>query len=508
LFVEVIMAANGFHHDETLQWRVGLMNSMNKYLTAETFGFKINASSMSMRKKQFWVIEHDEREDDTVYIKSHLGRYLTADKKGNVECSEETRGESGKFTIKYQQDGSGKWAFQNKFNKYFFGGTEDNLRCYEKNPTATEYWTIRLDIHPQVNIKSVARKKYGRLNKETQQILFDELIPWGEDALINLEFSEGKYAIRSYEGRYLKNDGSLVDSCSADTLYKLELRSGQFSGMALKDNTGSYLTAVGRDATMQSRAKNQKQDETFTLEDSHPQVFIMAHNGKMVSSKQGVDLTANQDERSDKETFQIEFDKRSNGWRMRTCDNKYWSLEAASGIQAIGNDKSGTGVFTIEYLDGGVVAIKASNGKYLTARMNGSLYAVSDAVSDKERFIITIINRPILVLKCEFGFVGLKSANNNRVECNKVSYNQIFLEHTDGKSGEYYLKGSNGKYWSVDGEGMINADSATPHPFLCEMRAQSRFAIKAPNGKYIKGEQNGIFCANQSELSKATMWEY
>ena len=81
--------------------------------------------------------------------------------------------------------------------------------------------------------------------------------------------------------------------------------------------------------------------------------------------------------------------------------------------------------------------------------------------------------------------------------------------HTyDTNALPYLIAGSNGKYWSVDEEGMVNADSAEPHPFICEMRTQSRFAIKAPNGCYIKGEQNGIFCAKTAEWQKATMWEY
>ena len=54
----------------------------------------------------------------------------------------------------------------------------------------------------------------------------------------------------------------------------------------------------------------------------------------------GVDPTANQDEeRTDRETFQLEFDRKSEMWKIRTADNKYWSVEAASGIQAIGNDR-------------------------------------------------------------------------------------------------------------------------------------------------------------------------
>ena len=53
----------------------------------------------------------------------------------------------------------------------------------------------------------------------------------------------------------------------------------------------------------------------------------------------GVDLTANQSELSDKETFQVEYDADSKGWRLRASTNKYWSLEHSQGIQAVGNNR-------------------------------------------------------------------------------------------------------------------------------------------------------------------------
>lgn len=55
---------------------------------------------------------------------------------------------------------------------------------------------------------------------------------------------------------------------------------------------------------------------------------------------------------------------------------------------------------------------------------------------------------------------------------------------------------------------MINVDSPQPKPFMFEFSAQSKFAIKAPNGKYIKGEQNGIFSAKTDTITKAALWEY
>jgi len=54
----------------------------------------------------------------------------------------------------------------------------------------------------------------------------------------------------------------------------------------------------------------------------------------------GVNLTAiyQDDELTDKETFQVEFEKRTDQWRLRTADDTYWILvECGSGIQTNGN---------------------------------------------------------------------------------------------------------------------------------------------------------------------------
>eukprot|EP00918_Siedleckia_nematoides_P086198 GHVU01189753.1.p1 GENE.GHVU01189753.1~~GHVU01189753.1.p1 ORF type:complete len:511 (+),score=69.79 GHVU01189753.1:237-1769(+) len=492
------------------QWKVGLVNYQGKYLTAETFGFKINASANSLRKKQLWIIEHDDKLDEVVYVKSHLGRYLAGDRKGNVTCDSETKGDNEKFSIQYNADGSGRWAIKNHTYTYYFGGTDDNLLCYEKTPGQSEWWTVQLAIHPQVSMKNANRKTYAHLDATNDKIQVDRLIPWGHDALLTLEFREGKYAIKTWDNRYLHRQGDLVQQPSPDTLYTLEIKSGQYSGMALKDVTGKYLTGVGRDAIMQGRNKAISKDELFTLEDSHPQAFFTAHNGKVVSIKQGVDLSANQDneELTDREIFQLEYDKKNDGWRFRTVDNKFWCLEQASGIQGVGNETSQSGLFTFEYHEDGRMSIKATNGRYLTARLNGSLYAVSDAVTNKEKFTITILNRPILILKCDYGFIGFKTPSNPRLECNKSASEIFYLEHANGESTSYFIKGQNDKYFNADADGNLNADSDQPQPFIFELKGLSRFLIKAPNGNYVKGEQNGIVSAKNPESQRATLWEY
>lgn len=73
-----------------------------------------------------------------------------------------------------------------------------------------------------------------------------------------------------------------------------------------------------------------------------------------------------------------------------------------------------------------------------------------------------------------------------------------------------FFSGHNGKYWSVDSEGNINADSDSNDEskrFYFQFIGQSKLLIRSQSGAYIKGEQNGIFRANV-DISKATQWEY
>lgn len=122
---------------------LGLMNSDGKYLTAESFGYKINATGNTLRKKQKWTIEQDN--DEFVYLISPLCCYLSADKYGKLTCEKQTPDVECKFLLESNNDG--KWSFKSVTHGYYFGGNGDRLHCFSKTP---EWWTIHLAIHPQV----------------------------------------------------------------------------------------------------------------------------------------------------------------------------------------------------------------------------------------------------------------------------------------------------------------------------------------------------------------------
>jgi len=83
-----------------------------------------------------------------VFTQSHLGRYLGADRNGKVSCDSETEGEENAFQVEATPDG--RWAIKSsKYNRYF-GGSDDNLSCYEQTISSSYLWAVHLAMHPQV----------------------------------------------------------------------------------------------------------------------------------------------------------------------------------------------------------------------------------------------------------------------------------------------------------------------------------------------------------------------
>lgn len=489
-------------------WTIGLINSKFRYLTAETFGFKINANGASLKKKQIWTLEpvNASGGDSLIYLRSHLDKYLAVDSFGNVTCEADERDPGCKFQISVAEDGTGRWALRNVVRGYFLGSSSDKLTCTAKVPGDAEFWHVHLAARPQVNLRSVGRKRFAHLSENLDEIHVDANIPWGEDTLFTLEFrldESGKYALHTCNNKYLSSQGKLVDTCTKDCFFTAEYHSGQ---LALRDRTGAYLSPIGSKAVLKTRSQTVTKDELFSLEDSLPQAsFVAALNSKYVSVKQGVDVTANQDEISDHETFQLEFDWTTKRWYIRTMQDRYWTLETAGGIQAAGDKRSSNALFDLLWQGDGSVCFRANNGKYLMTKRSGHLYATAETIDDNCKYFFYLINRPILVLKSEQGFVGYKSAGSTKLECNKATYETIQVERAD--KGVVYFKGQNGKYWHCDGE-TVSAETDNPEGFYLELREPTRICIKGVSGHYLTANKNGAFRLGDTDVESATQWEY
>ena len=275
------MPTNGI--SKALKLQFGLINHQSRYLTAEAFGFKVNASGSSLKKKQIWTLEQDEQDSQVVFMRSHLGRYLASNKDGKVSCVAESPNADCRFLIVAQSDG--RWALQSEPYLRYFGGSADYLSCFAQAIGETELWAMHLALHPQANLLSVTRKRYAHLSPPDSEVSVDSNIPWGVDSLITLFYQDGKYCLKTCDSRFLCSNGKLVKVSNPQTSFTLELKSGK---LAFKDFEGKYLTPMGPTGTLRSgRCSKPGKDELFDLEESHPQVVFQAANHRFVSTRQG-----------------------------------------------------------------------------------------------------------------------------------------------------------------------------------------------------------------------------
>ncbi|XP_055303663.1 protein singed [Sitodiplosis mosellana] len=495
------------HNQQKGWWTIGLINGQHKYMTAETFGYKLNANGASLKKKQMWTLEPSSTGESIIYLRSHLGKYLSVDSFGNVLCESEERDAGSRFQISIAEDGSGRWALRNESRGYFLGGTPDKLTCTAKAPSNGEFWSVHLAARPQVNLRSIGRKRFAHLSESQDEIHVDANIPWGEDTLFTLEFrldEGGRYALHTCNNRYLNSNGKLELYCTPECLFSAEYHSGH---LALRDRHGSYLSPIGSKAVLKTRSQTVTRDELFSLEDSLPQASLVAAlNLKYVSVKQGVDVTANQDEIGTDETFQLEYDWSARRWALRTTQDRYWCLSNGAGIQATGNRRCADALFEMVWHGDGSVSFRANNGKFLATKRSGHLFATSESIEDIAKFYFYLINRPILVLKCEQGFVGLRTHSTTKLECNKATYETILVERS--AKGVVYFKGQNGKYWRLEGDG-ISVDGDAPRDgFYLELREPTRICIRSTSGRYLGATKNGTFKLLDEGRDSATHWEY
>lgn len=277
------MASGGLGESTVIQ--LGLINAEDKYLTAEAFGFKVNACATSMRKKQVWTLEHADQTGDSssVLLRSHLGRYLSSDKDGNVTAECERPSQDCRFCVVAHADG--RWSLRSEAHGRYLGGSEDRVLCSASDAK----WCVHLAMHPQVNLYSVARKRYLHANPGRGELAAVRDAPWGVGSVLTLVYRDRLYHLQTADGRFLASTGALVPEPRGDTGFTLEFRAGT---VAFRDATGRYLAPSGPSGAVKA-GKNVRvgKDEVFVLERSRGQVVLTASNDRNVSTRQGAALT-------------------------------------------------------------------------------------------------------------------------------------------------------------------------------------------------------------------------
>ncbi|XP_033013102.1 fascin-like [Lacerta agilis] len=509
----------------TYSLEFGLVNAANRYLTAEPFRFQVAATGKQLKPRQLWVLQFvspqgagaagpGEGAGQKLHLISALKRYLAADANGKVTCDQDKPGPQTFFLLHQYPDG--KVSLQNEQSKRYLGGAEDNVTCFAQAATETEKWTLHLAVHPNVAMYSPNRKRYVRCDDKTGVLRCDRDMPWGAESVITIYYdfrgleSNGerrqftpyipakKYGLRNGAGKLLASNGSLVPDVTPQTLYSLEVHGGL---VALRDEEGKYLT--GREGSMRTvKMDKPGREELFSMESSPAQVSMRSSStNKFICCRPGADLYANAMAVGNTEIFQVLFDDTTKKVCFRSHSGAYMSLGPNDCINS--NTKQDRNVwFDIQYQDQKVCLRIAD--KQVSMRPNGQLLAIPKAAGKSEDFLLVLVNRPLLVLHSDAGYVGLCS-DMRKLEGNCVSYVASSLSLTEEG---YYNFQVGSKYWALDTDGQVLVNSDRPSNFTIQFASSSCLIIKAPNNKFFVAEQGGRLWAGASDASGATLFHF
>ena len=188
-------------------------------------------------------------------------------------------------------------------------------------------------------------------------------------------------------------------------------------------------------------------------------------------------------------------------WAFRANTGKY--LSAVPGMKTeLDTFDDPTAQFEVEW-QGPMIALKASNGNYISIKSNGKISADSAEISENCKFVFEFVNRPILILRGEQGFVGVKG-NSGILECNRSQYDVFSLENKDGN---FHIRGISAKYMGVDGD-TITMVNDKPTDFYLEFKAHTCLVIRTNTGMLLQGSANGGISPKGTNVCSATLWEY
>ncbi|NXC84193.1 FSCN1 protein, partial [Cercotrichas coryphoeus] len=460
------MTANGTA--EPVQIQFGLINCSNRYLTAEAFGFKVNASAASMKKKQIWTLEQDGEDSSAVLLKSHLGRYLAADKDGRVSCDSEEPGPDCRFLV--LAHGDGRWSLHRSPS----GAGGPRGLWFPPGGCSSRGWGAGWQRYIKSSAKTPASCTHPHKGSRASA---PAAMLWGPRAAVPGLLSE---------------EWKLT---AAHSLFRTLTPNKQMKTWICSPNARGEI--CGRDLGASPR----KQEPLSVVFAGLLCTWLWSHISICPWSV-GMDLSANQDEEGDQETYQLEINKDTKKCAFRTYTGKYWTLTSNGGIQSTASTKNASCYFDIEWCDKRIT-LKAANGKYVTAKKNGQLAASMETAGETEHFVMKLINRPIIVLRGEHGFIGCRKVTGT-LDSNRSSYDVFQLEFNDGA---YNIKDTTGKYWMVGNESSVTSSSDTPVDFFFEFCDYNKVAIKI-NGKYLKGDHAGVLKASADTIDASTLWEY
>lgn len=240
------------------------------------------------------------------------------------------------------------------------------------------------------------------------------------------------------------------------------------------------------------------------MEDCHPQVTLQSKWKKYASIKQGDEVQTVAQKIDVEELFQLEI-RPGKKWAFRSMRGTFWRIDNAGSVISDA-DAKGAEAFEVKWF-GPAMALKAANGNWVQGHGSGAMYAVASEPNEDCKFFFQFVNRPQIVLRSPYGFVGLKESNSRLIP-NKPEPHVFECQYL--QQGGYKLKAPNGNMVKVTHTGDIEAVDNEAEEFYFELLENTQLSMKAKSsGLYLSAEQKGdMICKSTDNRGKDFLFEY
>nr|XP_040147566.1 fascin-3 isoform X3 [Ictidomys tridecemlineatus] len=530
-------------HPKAEDLRVGLINWAGTYLTFEAYKNTVTTTAKSLGRKQIlrnpmvewprdlsitiswesgradsketpgqtwrgrWLVltwellvSNEHEAQAVIRLKSLQGLYLLCEADGTVSYGRPKNSHHGCFLLRFHRNG--KWTLQCIISGRYLESDGEDVFCNSQVLSAYHMWTPRPALHVHVTLYSPVYHSYARADHTVGRIWVDAAVPCLEECGFLLHFQDGCYHLETSTHHFLSHVDRLVAQTSPQTAFHMQVRPGGL--VALCDGEGGSLYPHGAHMLLGLGSNPMKGQEWFILQHFPTWVSLRSKARKFISVIYDAEVCAASEQLTPMSLFQFECDCENPILQLRSANGYYLAQRRHKSLMADGHPMESDTFFRVHWNCGKII-LQSSNGRFLTTAANGLLMASATIPGPNEELGIRFANRPFLVLRGRYGYVG-SSSEHDLIQCNMDEPDCIHL--LPCRQGIYHFQAQGGSFWSITSFGSFRPWGKFALNFCIELHGSNLLTVLAPNGFYIRADRSGTLMADSEDVTKECIWEF
>ncbi|XP_061438611.1 fascin-3 [Rhineura floridana] len=363
-------------------------------------------------------------------------------------------------------------------------------------------WMPQLAMHAHVVLFNPSSQLYARTDPELNRVWVDTPVPYPEECSFILRFRNGVCHLETSNHKFVSRLEKLAKKPSTETAFHLNLKPG--CQVFLSDRDGRILYPQGSRGLLCLGDSPEDNEEWFVIKRCPQWVSLKTRAKKYLSVICDSEVYAGSKKVTPMSTFLFEVDPDAKTVQLKDVHHKYLAQRQFKSVMADGYCKEPETKFCVLW-HYGKIFLRALNGRYLGTLPVGMVVARAVDPGPSEEFGVHLANRSFLVLRGRYGYVGSSSCHE-ALQCNLLEPDCIEL--LPCRHSVYHFQSRGKSFWSLTSERTFKTWGKFALNFCLEIRGNNLLAVLAPNGYFLRGDQEGTLMADSEEVTEECLWEF